>query len=92
MTLAGRLARLRGVVSPEMSARELARLAELSPSMVSFIESGSIRNPKLGTLRGIAGVLGCSLDWLSAGDGNEPSSRAVNEAVRAARAANRRAS
>lgn len=85
-SLRERLPRLRALVSPPLSARELASLAGIAGSHVSLIESGDKENPSPKTLQAICVVLGVSMDWLYAGVGEEPSSETVNEAVASARA------
>ena len=79
-----RIRRLRESVG--MSARELSRLAGLpSHTHVAWIESAPKGAMKVRTAVAIAGVLGCSLDWLLIGRGKAPSSRAVRAAVARAR-------
>jgi transcriptional regulator with XRE-family HTH domain len=66
---------------PSLSAREVARLAQLQPSHVSLIESGAVANVRVDTLTALARVLGCSLDWLVNGIGDAPDDDAVRAAV-----------
>lgn len=93
-TIADRLAHLYNLhpgayrTSPErFPLRELDRLAGISEGMASQIIGGSASNPTVSTLRGLAGVLGCSVGWLSDGEGDAPSKREVSEAVAIARTA-----
>jgi transcriptional regulator with XRE-family HTH domain len=69
-----------------ISARELGRLAHLQQSHASLIESGVVANVRVDTLRELARVLGCSLDWLVNGEGATPTAEDVLAAVAAARA------
>lgn len=71
----------------DLSARELDRLAGTTPGHASLIESGVVSNVKLETAKGLARVLGVSLDWLVNGVGDPPSAESVQLAVDAARAA-----
>lgn len=68
------------------SARELDKLAGLTPCHISLIESGRRPNPESETLRAIAGVLGISLDWLVLGKGETPHEEDVRASVDRARA------
>ena len=72
----------------DLSARELDRLAGLkAEGHTSLIESGVTNNVKVETARGIARVLGVSLDWLIDGAGDAPTIESVQAAVDVARAA-----
>ena len=68
------------------SARELDKLADLTPCHTSLIESGRRPNPESETLRAIANTLGISLDWLVLGQGDPPREDDVRAAVERARA------
>lgn len=52
-----------------LSARELSRLAGLSPTHVSGLESGPRVHMEARVMAALAEVLGCSLDWLVRGVG-----------------------
>lgn len=81
------LDRLRVVrVRAGLSARELSRLAGLTGAHVGLVESGAIRDVGTSTATALAGVLGCSLDWLVRGQGTPPSDAELAAAVAAARA------
>lgn len=79
--------RLRDAHAGICSARELDKLAGLTPCHISLIESGRRPNPESETLRAIASVLGVSLDWLVLGKGDPPRPEDVRAAVERARAA-----
>ena len=64
-----------------LSQRELARLAHLASTHVGLIESGHVENPQTDTLCALARVLGCSLDWLLAGEGPPPTTEQVVAAI-----------
>jgi transcriptional regulator with XRE-family HTH domain len=72
--------------SAGLNTRDVARLADLSDALVSHIECGRIANPRTESIRSIAEVLGCSLDWLVNGEGEPPTAEHVRAAVDAARA------
>jgi len=83
--LASRLMILRGLAGG-MSQRELARLADLSPSYPGIIE----RAPKEPEVSGhiatrLAGVFGCTISYLLNGVGSPPAESAVRAAVAKAR-------
>lgn len=75
-----RLRRLRETAN--LSARHLARLADIAPSHVSLIESAKI-DPRVEarTVERLAMVLGTSIDWLYSGRGETPSQETVTAAV-----------
>lgn len=73
----------------ELESRELDRLAGRSEGHVSMIETGRRPNPELKTARALADVLGCSIGWLLAGEGEAPGLAEVQAAVARARAAAR---
>jgi len=77
--------RLRAARDGVCSARELDRLAGLTPCHTSLIESGRRPNPESDTLRAIATTLGVSLDWLVLGVGDPPRAEDVRAAVERAR-------
>lgn len=71
-----------------ISARELARVAGLSETHVSQIETTLGAGVNAKTLAPLARALGTSIDWLVSGEGAEPSQEDVRAAVeRAHRAA-----
>jgi transcriptional regulator with XRE-family HTH domain len=63
-----------------LSARRVSHLAGLAPSHVALIERGGT-DVSANTAASLAGVLGCSLDWLVRGVGRPPSRRTVRRAV-----------
>jgi transcriptional regulator with XRE-family HTH domain len=88
--LAERLRDLR--TSGGLSCREVARLADISPGLVSIIERSrpdlEARELTTKTLSRLARVFGCTLDWLYLGVGKRPSNGKIGAAV--ARAEERR--
>lgn len=83
-SLGDRLALARALV-PGLTAKELARLAGLSPPHVHAIETGLRPRVETRTASALADVLGVSLDWLVRGLGRDPSARRVRGAVADAR-------
>lgn len=69
-----------------LSTRELSRLAGLAESHTALIEAGTIKDIGTSTASALAGVLGCSLDWLVRGQGEPPSDAELAAAIAAARA------
>lgn len=69
----------------DLSARELAVLAGLAPSLVAHLERGEIQSPRTDTLTRLSSVLGVSLEWLIIG-GDSPAQKRVRAAVAQARA------
>lgn len=69
-----------------LSAGEFSRLAGLTRSHVGLVEAGTIKDIGTITASALAGVLGCSLDWLVRGEGEPPSDAELAAAVAAARA------
>jgi transcriptional regulator with XRE-family HTH domain len=86
--IADRLVRARKLAEPQLSARELDRLAGLHQGHVWAIENGHRPNIETDTCIALARVLGVSLDWLLTGDAPGPKRADVTEAVNRARAAN----
>lgn len=78
-TFSGRLRALRELA--ELDTRELDRLAKRGEGHVSMIETGRRVNPELATVKALADVLGCSLGWLLAGEGEAPTAGEVKAAV-----------
>lgn len=70
-----------------ISARELDALAGLGAGHTSMIEAGRRPNITADTARGIARVLGCTVGWLLAAEGDAPAAADVLAAVERARAA-----
>lgn len=68
-----------------VSQRELAGLADISPSAPGAILRGEAPNPQVGTVEALASVLGISLDWVVKGIGPEPTAEQIRAAVEAAR-------
>jgi len=69
-----------------VSSRELSGLVGLSHSALWQLESGVISDTRTSVARSIAEVLGVTLDWLLAGEGDEPEATVVQEAIVRARA------
>lgn len=84
-TLADRVQRLRGTAG--LTARGLAALAGIAASHVSLIERGNRPRVEARTVSLLASVLGCSIDWLYTGVGDEPSHGEVRAAVARAKRA-----
>jgi len=82
--LGSRLRATRALV-PDLSAKELDRLAALSPGHTTMIELGYRPRVEARTALALADVLGISLDWLLRGSGRSPSPRTVRAAVARAR-------
>lgn len=70
----------------ELSARELDRLAGLTPGHTRMIELGQVRSATTETASRIARVLGTSIDWLEAGIGCAPSRERLDGCIAEARA------
>lgn len=89
MDLATRVRVCRTMV-PELSARELAALAELPPPTVSNIERSDDARPgdriAAKTIVALARVLGTTAEWLMTGEGDAPTAADVTAAIEAARA------
>lgn len=71
-------------LAARLSARDLSELAGLAPSYVAKLERGAAANPTATSLASLAQVLGCSVGWLAAGEGEAPAMDAVLRAVAAA--------
>jgi hypothetical protein len=69
----------------DVSAREIDRLAGLTPGHSSLIVSGDKTDPHGRTLGALAIVLGVSLDWLLLNRGTDPQIGEIQAAVRRAR-------
>lgn len=69
-----------------ISARELDRLAGLTPNHTSLIEGRAGCELRSGTLEALSEALGISLDWLVRGVGREPAPARLRDAIRRARA------
>lgn len=83
-TLAGRLKAARALAG--ISGRELGRLAGVSETYPSMIESGLRPNVEGHIVDRFAVVLGVSCDWLLGGRGEMPSEGEMQAAVARARA------
>jgi hypothetical protein len=59
-------------------------LAGLCVGHTALIEAGRKPNIQSETAKGLAGVLGVSLDWLLAGDGAVPDGESIRRSVRKA--------
>ncbi len=68
-----------------LKGKELDRLAGFSPGKLWSIERAEGQNFELDTIRGLAGVFGCSLDYLVSGVGEPPTDEQLADAVKAAR-------
>ena len=81
--VADRLRRLREVAG--LSQLMLGTLAGLAGSHVGAIERRSDDKVEVPTLRALARVLGCSVGFLAAGEGDAPNEETVKRAVARAR-------
>jgi transcriptional regulator with XRE-family HTH domain len=79
------------MLADRLSARELGRLAGVSPTYPTLIELGLRESIGSQSLVKLARVLGATTDWLADGRGRAPSARAVRDAVNAARESRRAA-
>lgn len=83
---AKRIAALRKHLPDTLSVRELERLAHVRRGALQRILEGKIKNPGAATVDALAGLFGCSTDYLIRG--TDPPSRAtVIAAIKAAQAA-----
>jgi transcriptional regulator with XRE-family HTH domain len=73
MAFKDRLRELR--VAKGLTQMQLAAAAGITLSAVTQMEIGKVTNPRLGTLKALAGVLGCTLDELAEGSGEPPPAR-----------------
>ena len=73
------------LLAPDLSARELDRLAHTTEGHAGAVEGGAYE-PKIGNASAWAAVLGASLDWLVDGQGEPPTAKEVAAAVALARA------
>lgn len=83
-TLASRLTALRKAA--DISQRELARLAGVSPSYPFHIETEKVHQIGVEIAGKLARVLGCSVEHLLLGIGEPPDAGAVRQAADAAAA------
>lgn len=81
-TLAERLRWARGLTG--LSARDLDRLAHLTPGHTNNIEAGRRKEPSAETVRSLARALGVSCDWLIDGNGMAPSEQQLRALARSA--------
>lgn len=54
-----------------ISQAELARRTGIPQGVISYIECGRTKNPRVDTMQSIAQVLGCTVDELISGGGKE---------------------
>jgi transcriptional regulator with XRE-family HTH domain len=73
-TLAARVKYVRGFV-PDLSMRELSRIANLSPSTVGMIERGDKKLLGSKVADKLAVAMGVTIDWLVNGNGAGPKKR-----------------
>jgi transcriptional regulator with XRE-family HTH domain len=66
MPVGDRLKELRK--AKDLSQMDLARASGLSLSIITQLEQGRASDPKLSTLKALAGALGCTLDDLGQND------------------------
>jgi transcriptional regulator with XRE-family HTH domain len=70
MPLKDQLKKLRA--AKDWTQQDLAMAAGIAMSAVTQMETGKIKNPRLNTLKALAGALGCSLDDLGKNDDPPP--------------------
>lgn len=85
--LGTRLHTLRSLV-PDLSQRELARLAKVSKAYPAHIEGGLVKDIGTDIASRLSGVLGCTTEYLLLGSGDAPTEESVRAAVAAAQTAN----
>lgn len=73
-------------VVPDLSGRELDRLAGRPENLATQIEADRAEDAKVSTLRAYVAVLGLSVEWLATGGGEPPVTEDIAAAVAAARA------
>ncbi len=80
------LGRLRALVAwGQTTPGELSRLCGLaSPAHLGMVLRGDIKSLSTDTARKVAPVVGCTVGWLLAGEGDAPSADEVRAAVGAA--------
>ena len=61
-----------------MSQAELARRAKIPQGVLSYIESGRTKHPRIDTMQAIASALQCTVDELLQGGGEREAGRAVS--------------
>jgi transcriptional regulator with XRE-family HTH domain len=66
-----------------ISARRLGLLAGRSPQWAAALERGQYAAPSAESLRRVAAVLGCDLNWLLTGSGGAPTVEVVQAAIAA---------
>jgi transcriptional regulator with XRE-family HTH domain len=74
-------------LAPNLSLRELARIADVSDAYPSLIASGERERIGTDVAQKLAAVLGTTIDYLVSGNGRPPSKARVGAAVTAAREA-----
>ena len=60
-----------------MSQAELARRAGIPQGVISYIECGRTKHPRVDTMQAIAAALQCTVDDLLQGGGSHETGRAV---------------
>jgi transcriptional regulator with XRE-family HTH domain len=78
-TMRERLQWARGVSG--LSARGLAKRADIALRLVSLIEAGDRDNPELKTVQRVADALGVPVGWLASGEGERPAAESIRAAV-----------
>ncbi len=66
-----------------LSARDLDKLAKITPGHTASVEIGRRKSPSAETARALARALGVSLDWLVDGNGMAPSEAQLRAQARA---------
>lgn len=61
-----------------MSQAELARKAGVPQGVISYIECGRTKHPRIDTMQAIAAALQCTLDELLQGGGSCEAGRAIS--------------
>ena len=61
-----------------MSQAELARKAGVPQGVISYIECGRTKHPRIDTLQAIAAALQCTVDELLQGGGGHEAGRAIS--------------
>lgn len=77
--LAKRVRELRTLTG--LSQKELGALVKLSGAAIGLIENGERKNPHVNTLKGIAGALGTTVDYLLTGEGAQPTAASIRRAL-----------
>jgi transcriptional regulator with XRE-family HTH domain len=67
-----------------LSARDLDKLADLTPGHTASVEVGRRASPSADTVRALARALGISTDWLIDGTGKRPSETLLKSLAKSA--------